>query len=247
MSDPLNAEGLIERAKGLGVDVVQIADNLPLREKQDAVIRKLAKKSSKNGISLELGTWNIESSNMLRYLEVSKIVDSDLVRTITEMSEVEEIVEKVNSFVEEFAREEITVALENHENLTTDQLVSIVQQVDNPYFGICLDTANSFGRAECVYTVVEKLLPYAVNIHVKDFEIFRLESMMGFKIVGRPVGEGRLNVKSLLEKVEGTGNDVNLIVEHWPPFSGNIKETARKEKRWAKKSISNLRSLPPFS
>ena len=61
----------------------------------------------------------------------------------------------------------VHLALENHggPTSTVDGLLAIVRDVDNPWFGVNLDTGN-FHSAE-VYRDLRKAAPYALNVQVK--------------------------------------------------------------------------------
>jgi sugar phosphate isomerase/epimerase len=61
----------------------------------------------------------------------------------------------------------IFLALENHGGLTTkaDEMLSIVRDVNSPWFGVNLDTGNF--RSVDVYGDLEKLAPYSLNVQVK--------------------------------------------------------------------------------
>ena len=95
----------------------------------------------------------------------------------------------------------ITLAIENHDRFTARQFAQIVQQLDSPAVGICLDTVNSLGALEGPDAVVTALAPWVVSLHVKEFCIRRADHQMGFIIEGRPAGQGRLNVPWLLEQL----------------------------------------------
>jgi 3-oxoisoapionate decarboxylase len=66
---------------------------------------------------------------------------------------------------------------------------------------------------------------------------------MGFSVVGRAAGDGRVDfdwVLAELRKRERIG--ISVIVEHWPPFAGTIHETIRIEESWFAQSVRFLRS-----
>ena len=109
--------------------------------------------------------------------------------------------------------------------------------------GICLDTANSLGRPETLQTVVENLAEHAVVLHAKDYDIRRIDTRMGFSIVGTPAGDGRVDFDWVLSELRRRGRSgISVIVEHWPPFAGTIEETIRIEEEWLSRSVRFLRS-----
>jgi sugar phosphate isomerase/epimerase len=119
-------------------------------------------------------------------------------------------------------------------------LAAIIKRFESPYVGVCLDTVNSFGALEHPEQVVSELAPYVLSLHIKDFDIKRIESKMGFSIIGSPAGEGRLDIDGIIEQVRKCGKNPNIILELWTPFCENIENTIVIEAGWALKSIRFL-------
>ena len=67
--------------------------------------------------------------------------------------------------------------------------------------------------------------------------------MMGFRVQGRPAGQGQLNVPRLLELLGSAGARCNAILELWPPQQASLHETIALEHQWAEESIAYLRTL----
>jgi sugar phosphate isomerase/epimerase len=62
----------------------------------------------------------------------------------------------------------VVLALENHIDLTADEMVDVVTTLDSPWLGVCLDTGNNLRLHEDPVAVAEKLAPFARATHVKD-------------------------------------------------------------------------------
>ncbi|MDB5844512.1 MAG: Xylose isomerase-like barrel [Polaromonas sp.] len=62
----------------------------------------------------------------------------------------------------------VTLAIENHIDFLADELVELVETVDSPWLGVCLDTANNLRMLEDPAEAIEKLAPFARATHVKD-------------------------------------------------------------------------------
>ena len=102
----------------------------------------------------------------------------------------DEVMAALRSVLPAFERAGVCLAIENHDRFRSATLAEIVDRLDSPCAGICLDTANSLGCSEGVETVLEVLGPRTVNLHIKYFEILRLRHHKGFIIEGRPAGQG---------------------------------------------------------
>jgi len=63
---------------------------------------------------------------------------------------------------------DVVLAIENHIDFLADELVELVDSIDSPWLGVCLDTANNLRMLEDPGAAIEKLAPYARATHVKD-------------------------------------------------------------------------------
>ncbi len=246
---PLTALGLLDKAVRLGVHLVQVCDNLPLDRLAPAELDAFARRARELGIGIEVGTRGIADDHLRRYLQLAERLGSPILRvvvdTATHYPSEAEVIGTVRAILPELERARICLAIENHDRFTARTLASIIQEVSSEYVGICLDTANSFGALEGPEVVVETLAPWTVNLHVKDFSIQRVPSMMGFTIEGRPAGQGRLNIPWLLETLRAAGRDPNAILELWTTPEATLAATIAKEDAGATASIAYLRSLIP--
>jgi L-ribulose-5-phosphate 3-epimerase UlaE len=99
------------------------------------------------------------------------------------------------------------------------------------------------GAGEGFETVSDILIPYTINLHIKDFKIFRVSHKMGFVIEGRPAGQGILNISRLVSTLSERGRCQSAILELWTPPETTIEDTILKEQRWASESIQYLKQL----
>lgn len=249
--NPLTVLDLLDRARAMGVPVLQVADNLPLDTISYYDLDTLASRSSELGITIEVGTRGIATAHLARYVAIAQRLRSHILRVViggkrSDMT-VEEVVSTLRPQRGRFQASGLILAIENYEAFTTDEFVQIVESIGTDWAGICLDTANSFGALEGPDVVVEKLGPYTVNVHLKDFKVRRADHMMGFQISGAPVGQGRLDVAWLFDRLGPRSGDLSAIIELWTPPLETVELTVQKERDWAEASVSFLRSLvgPP--
>jgi 3-oxoisoapionate decarboxylase len=238
---------IMERAIEMGVSIVQFADNMPLHTLPLQTLEELNKKAQNNGITIELGTRGIEHDKLIKYIELAKHLMSPIIRTVTDTEDkqpsVDEIVSSIGKLEHELRHAGIILAVENHDRLSSRCLRRIIEQIGSNYVGICLDTTNSYGALEGIEAVVEQLGPYVVNLHVKDFVIYRCSHKMGFIIEGRPSGQGMLDIPWLLERMSYYKRNPSAILELWTPPEVNVEKTIRKEEKWARESVQYMHSL----
>ena len=248
-SVPLDAVGLIRRAAELDLGLVQIADNLPLETLPAGEIAAIRRAANSAGVALELGTRGISPAHLRRMFELCGEFDCGLLRVVVDTADhhasPEEVIDAVVGLTGELERLGIVLAIENHDWFPAARLASIVEAIDSPNVGICLDTVNSFGCLEGPEFVVGALRRFVVNLHLKDFTVRRASHMMGFEIIGTPAGQGRLDIPWLLAQLRAAGRDPNAILELWPAPEHSIDATVAKEGDWARSSVQFLRTLIP--
>lgn len=244
---PLTALHLLEKAVQLDVGVVQICDNMPLDAMPEREFDAFCRAAERMKIAIEVGTRGIAAEHLRRCIGLAARAGSPILRVVIDTAShrppLGEVVELLRPMRGDLERAGVCLAIENHDRFTARQFREIVERLDSPQFGICLDTVNSFGALEGPETVVSTLAPYVVNLHVKDFVIHRVDHQMGFVIEGCPAGQGRLDTPWLLEQLGGTGRSFSAILEQWPRLEGSLEETIDKEDRWASESVRYLRGL----
>jgi sugar phosphate isomerase/epimerase len=157
--------------------------------------------------------------------------------------EPETIISIIRELLPEFKSRNIRLEIENHDRLKAREFEDIIQTVGSDLVGICLDSVNSMGAGEGFETVSEILLPYTINLHVKDFVIYRVSHKMGFVIEGRPAGKGMLNIRKTIENLTAMKKCNSAILELWTPPETGIEETVIKEDKWAEESIRYLKTI----
>lgn len=246
---PLDAWGLLDRARELGVRVVQYCDNLPLVRLSARDLGALASAAAEAAISVEIGTRGISTDNLLAHLELARRFHAPFLRLVVDTPGDEpapdQVVARLRPLLPRFADANLKLAIENHDRFPARVLGQIVEELGPDRVGICLDTVNSFGAMEGPREVVPALAPYTLNLHVKDFTIARVNSQMGFVVSGCAVGQGRLDVPWLLEQLTTARPDVNAIIELWTPPAGSLEATLAREAEWARQSVAYLRQYLP--
>jgi 3-oxoisoapionate decarboxylase len=244
---PMDAVGLVRFAAELGLRVVQIADNIPLHTLSDEQRHAVRSEAQQHGIAIEVGTRGINADHLRRYMEIAQFFGSPILRVVVDTAahhpSPDEVVELVRAVLPDLQRAGITLAIENHDRFKARVLANIVETLDNPHVGICLDTVNSFGSLEGPEVVLAALGKHVVNLHVKEFIVRRLGHNMGFEVTGQPAGKGMLNMPWLLEQLEQHGRTYNAIIEIWAAPEPTMSATVEKELDWVRQSVGYLRDF----
>lgn len=254
-SDPLTPFGLLERAAKLGVRVVQIADNMPLHVHPEGELADLVRKARRQNVQIEVGTRGIQRDHLLEYLEHARRFRSPIVRTLIDDESRQErhlrhpsaeaAVEALAAVAADFERAGVHLAIENHDRFKAAALLEMIEQTGSDFVAVCFDTANSIGCIEGPEAVLQVLGTRIVNLHIKDFQVFRPPHNKGFVVEGRPAGQGMLDLPRLLAQIGRYSARASAILELWPPPQRTLDESIALEDRWADESIHYLRQLIP--
>lgn len=244
-ANPMTIFQLIEKAAEFGIGVVQVADNLPLDQFSEIELLKIRNFADDLKIQIEVGSKKMTPENLERYIEIAAFFESPVVRFVIdgpdfvpELAEIHQIIRKMVPLLE---KRKIMLAIENHDRFKAVEFAEMVEKAASPFVGICLDSVNSMGAGEGLETVIEKLAPLTVNLHVKEYSVKRVFHKMGFVIEGCPLGEGMLPVAEMVQKVSTRCR--SAILEQWTPPEETIDKTIEKEARWAVQSIMHLKNL----
>lgn len=164
-------------------------------------------------------------------------------RTLITEADITKAEEEIRQVLPQFINAEVVIGIENHGLHKTKQLIQLFDNINSSNLGCCLDTVNSFGALEAPDRVIEDLIPYIVNLHIKDFDIQRIDHQMGFQVIGTPAGSGRLNMNEVILKLNKAKKTPTAILELWTPYSSSVEETIQKEQTWFKQSLDYLQKL----
>jgi 3-oxoisoapionate decarboxylase len=241
----LTAVGLVELAAKFGVTVVQVADNMPLHRMRPSELRTLREAADDRKIELQTGARGADPDHLLRYLEISTALGAKILRTVGHTTEttptIVQLADCFERILPRFEAAQVAIALENYEGHSAAEFAWLIRKMNSPSLGICLDTANSLGALEATENVVEELAPHTIVLHAKDFDIVRIDTRMGFNVVGCPAGQGRVDFDFVLDRLARYGKHPAVILEHWPPFVDSIGKTIELERQWLAASIDFLR------
>jgi sugar phosphate isomerase/epimerase len=246
-SKQLSANDLVDKAASSGLKLVQIADNLPLEMLTESELGNLRKYALDRGVEIEMGGRGLTPEHTLKCLETAKSLNSPILRMVIDGAgyepDLDSVISVISELLPEFKARKIKLAIENHDRFKAREFEKIIIRTGSEYVGICLDSVNSMGAGEGFEEVSRILLPYTINLHIKDFTIRRVSHKMGIIIEGAPAGKGMLNIRELLNKLYFTNSCQSAILELWTPPEKEIGETILKEEKWANESIEYLKSI----
>lgn len=248
--DPIDVFALLRKAHEFGLHLVQICDNLSYYGMNRTELESIYQYAANLEIDLGLGTRGVSPPHLLKVLEYTGPLHAGTLRTVIDNPDPTQVASGLKNIVPALEEAHVTLVLENTEILDAKEIAAVIQAVDSSFVRICLDTANSLGRVQPLEQVVAALGPYVRMIHYKDFAVQRVAQAppvvrMGFEIVGRAAGDGRVDIDWLLKNLANTNDPPDIILELWPPFLETIPKTVQNEQEWVERSITFLKAHVP--
>jgi len=136
----------------------------------------------------------------------------------------------------------VHIAVENHCDSFSDEILWIIKEVGNPFVGACVDTVNAWHMGENPMEAIENLTPVAFTNHFRDnrFE-FRRD---GFQVTGVATGDGDIDMKKAYELIKANSPTNRVNIETDMGISIENKETAlRLELETVKRCIDYCRNV----
>lgn len=246
VTNPMSLTDMLHDAAHLGADLFQICDYAPLSGYDTATLKEVRILADELGLALEIGTRGTAPAHLFQHLEIATVLGAGLVRSMWSAGDDKptfaENVTRLNAVMPAFEAADVTLALETYEQVSSADLVALIETIGSSRLGICLDPANTVARLELPEDVTARCLPYVVNWHVKDFDFTRQDGWVGFSLVGVPLGTGRLDYEGTYRDVDPEGRSISQVIEHWLPWQGDEQTTIRLEAEWTNHNLEYIRS-----
>ncbi len=126
----------------------------------------------------------------------------------------------------------VRLALENHKDQLTTELIEMLRHVSSEWIGVCVDTGNNIALLEEPHAVVEALAPFAASVHLKDMAVQPYAD--GFLLSEVPLGTGLLDLPRIIATLRKANPGIGFNLEmgtrdplkvpcltpgYWAPFT----------------------------
>jgi sugar phosphate isomerase/epimerase len=136
----------------------------------------------------------------------------------------------------------IKIAVENHCDSFSEEILWLLDRVNHPAVGACIDTVNALMVMEDPMQAIENLAPRAFTNHFRDDRIEFQRS--GFKLTGTAVGEGDIDMKGAYDIIKNHSDmrRINIETEMDIPLD-NMQKALQMESDTIKRSIRYCREV----
>jgi sugar phosphate isomerase/epimerase len=255
----MTLEDFLDRAKELEVDGVSL-ESCFITSFDAAYLSDVKAKLDAYGFDrvfawghpdgLEGGKNQQAYEDMVASFEHARNIGADVMRVVGSSlafrfeSHVEQIERLTRMFKEAAKVAEdygIKIAVENHIDFTADEMLTLIDSVGSPYFGINFDTGNFVRLLDDPIKGVAKLAPHVYATHVKDLKPQKgapVDEWYFFS--STPVGEGIVDNLKLARVLNDAGFTGFLAVEidflhpDYPDEDQAVEQSVRELKRIAR-------------
>jgi sugar phosphate isomerase/epimerase len=180
---------------------------------------------------LEAGRNPSAKEDMIRHIKHAKAIGATVMRVVgSSFSFVRDPHEPqlriLGGWFKEAARvaaaEGVSLAVENHIDYDADEILRLIEEVDSPFFGVNLDTANFLRVLDDPVAATEKLAPHVLATHIKDVEPVKGRSVRAWNYFACvAAGEGLVEIEKIVAILARTGYrgllafEVDMPAERW--------------------------------
>jgi sugar phosphate isomerase/epimerase len=105
----------------------------------------------------------------------------------------------------------LVIGIENHKDFLAGELAGLLESLDSPALGACVDFGNNLALLETPEATIEALAPWAVTSHVKDMAVAATGD--GFALSEVPLGSGLLPLARMVGGLRDRRSDVRFLLE----------------------------------
>lgn len=105
----------------------------------------------------------------------------------------------------------VTIAVENHSDATSQDLLRLCEALDSDHIGVNLDTGNVLAVCEDPVGYATRLMPFLKNIHLKDYTLH--PSGEGYRMARCALGKGVVDFPALLALIDTHHPDITKTIE----------------------------------
>ncbi|MGD9089707.1 MAG: sugar phosphate isomerase/epimerase, partial [Desulfobacterales bacterium] len=254
--------GLLDEAKQLGLDGLHLTA-ADLGATDSGHLRDVRRAAGERGLYLEYN-FSLDASEyddrlthtMEEGIAIAEALGSDIGKISMDVRrshpvcgsafhpevipQLEEVARKAEAAAPVARNAGVRLCLENHTEAFSDEVLWIINRVNHPYVGACVDTNNSLMVGEDPLTAIRKLAPVAFTNHFSDHLI--VFDQYGCRITGVATGTGDVPMREAYQIIKANPNMQRLNIEvEFDPGEDGPEEARRREYAAVVESIRFVR------
>ena len=225
---------LLEKMMSIGFEGIMLSSRY-LESTDDKYVKEIRRKLEELGLYVELGV-STDPRALKKELEIASLLGAEVVssafgyltrypprpriKTKTDWHRFRRfVIRRVRGADKLAGKHNVEMAIENHMDFTSDELLDIIETSGGDHVGIRLDTGNQLCLVEDCVEAAEKLAPYVLCTHLKDFLLKETKSGLATYCVA--IGDGHADVDKQVQAVRRYRRLNNWTIETFP---GQVNE-----------------------
>lgn len=202
---------------------------------------------------LEGGKNQKAYDEMIKSIEYAKKIGASVMRVVGSSlkfrfephePQIERLSKMFSEAVKEAEKNNIKLAVENHIDFNSNEMLQIIKNVNSPFFGINFDTGNFLRVLDDPIKGMEKLAKYVFATHIKDLKPQKGVSVdEWYFFSSTPIGDGLIDNKKLAQILKDADYKGFLAVEidflH-PDYNNDEDKAVEQSIKELKKIVSEI-------
>ena len=252
-------EDFLDRAKQLEVDGVSLESCFIPQREDPGYLSSIKERLDDYGFDrvyawghpdgLEGGKNESEYGEMIKSFEQAKQVGAKVMRVVGSslMFRFEDHQEQIGRLTKRFKEAAkvasdygIKMAVENHIDFTSDEILQLLEAVDSPYLGLNFDTGNFLRLLDDPIKGMEKLATHTLATHIKDLKINKNAAADDWYFFSTtPVGDGvvdNLKLAQLLKDADYQGflaTEIDFLHPDYEDEDAAVEQSVKELQRIA--------------
>jgi sugar phosphate isomerase/epimerase len=136
----------------------------------------------------------------------------EVFRSIDEFREFRSQASRRLAWVEPILRKhQLKLAIENHKDLTVEELTALMREISSEWIGVLVDTGNNIALLDEPHATVEALAPFALSVHFKDMAV--QQDADGFLLSEIACGRGLLDLPRIVATLRKSNPNIVFNLE----------------------------------
>jgi len=218
---PFTADDLIDQATRFGLAGIELPAALLTKAPE-----QIGERAHDRSLFVTVDTGGTDPEALSQVFESARRAGSSTVRTVVGGAKIggdrramagrwqpflAHVLTDLTAATKAAERAGVTLAVENHQDLASEELLMLCETIDSPHFGITLDTGNPLGTGEEPIDYFCRVAPHVKNVHLKDYRIFTTEA--GYRLARCALGQGVIDFPALLAILDAAVTEVTMAIE----------------------------------
>ncbi len=218
----INAQQLMDQARAANLHGVEIP--VSLLENED--IPSVARAARGRGLFITLATGGYTAGPLIESILLGAQLEAETVRTVVGGAKIggdrsplvgrwqpflQDVLTHLKEATASAEKVGVNLAVENHQDLASEELLWLCESIGSTRFGITLDTGNPLATAEEPLDYFKRVAPYVKNVHLKDYCLYLSEE--GYRLVRCPLGQGVIDFPALFKTLATACPNVTMSIE----------------------------------